>query len=79
MSAEEPLECIQRGDGEGQCEGAVEYRMALSSTGVSHPRCSKHWEQRLELEQGLRERYPEHPPSDWSPLDAGEHWSEEDY
>jgi len=61
-----------------ECEGPVEYRMSLSPTGLSVPRCDKHWDDRLDLDQGLRERYPEQPPSDWSPLDAGESWDEED-
>lgn len=59
------------------CTGPVEYRMPLSGTGVPFPRCDKHWDDRLELERGLRERYPEQPPADWSPLDAGEHWDED--
>jgi hypothetical protein len=63
----------------GACSGPIEYRMPLSGTGESFPRCDKHWAARLELEQELRERYPATPPADWSPLDAGEHWNEEDY
>jgi hypothetical protein len=77
MDEEEDLACIQ--DHTGECDGPVEYRMPLSPTGVSYPRCEKHWEDRLELEDGLRERYPEQPPEDWSHYDAGEYWSEEDY
>ena len=61
------------------CEGPVEFRAPLSGTFRSFPRCAKHWDERLDLEQGLRERYPEQPPADWSPLDAGEAWSEDDY
>jgi|LSQX01.1.fsa_nt_gb hypothetical protein len=68
------LECI---DGFGDCEGAVEYRMALSGTGRSFPRCERHWQARLDREEGLRRRYPEQPPRDWSPLDAGESWDED--
>ena len=71
----ETPECINKSH---ECEGTVEYRMPLSGTGKSFPRCDKHWEERLGVEQGLRERYPEQPPSDWSPLDAGESWDEED-
>jgi hypothetical protein len=70
-------DCItHRGEG---CEGPVEYRMPLSATNVSHPRCDLAWGERLDVEDGIRERYPEHPPSDWSPLDAGESWYEDDY
>jgi hypothetical protein len=75
MSAD--LECIDDGD-EG-CSGPVEYRCALSATGRSFPRCDAHWARRLDVEDGIRARYPEHAPSDWSPLDAGEAWGENDY
>jgi hypothetical protein len=73
----EPLECLE--DHTGDCAGPVEYRMALSGTGTPFPRCEHHWSKRLDLEDELNERYPVHPPSDWSPLDAGEAWDEEDY
>lgn len=73
----EKLECIQAHS--EACTGVVQYRMALSGTGESFPRCDGHWELRLELERGLNERYPANPPADWSPLDAGEHWDEDDY
>lgn len=69
-------ECMNGPEG---CGGAVEYRMPLSGTGRSFPRCDGHWQERLDLENGLRERYPEHAPSDWSPYDAGEAWGPEDY
>lgn len=73
-SIDPDLKCLNEGP---DCKGTVEYRMPLSGTGKSFPRCDKHWDDRLDQEQGLRERYPEHPPSDWSPLDAGESWDEE--
>lgn len=50
------------------CQGAVLYREPLSGTGVSYPRC----ERRLDRERQLRQRYPQRPPVDRSPLDAGE-------
>ncbi len=34
---------------------------------------------RLEREAVIRQRYPLRPPADWSPLDAGEAWDEDDY
>lgn len=72
-------ECLDSaGYGPNECAGPVEYRMPLSGTGRSFPRCEAHWQQRLEREEQIRQRYPEHPPADWSPLDAGESW-EEDY
>lgn len=68
--------CLNEGP---DCTGKVELRMALSGTGIPYPRCDGHWSERLDLDEALRERYPEHPPSDWSPLDAGEAWGEDDY
>jgi hypothetical protein len=79
IAEDEPIVCMQAADGEGQCAGPVEYRMALSGTGISYPRCDKHWSERLEIQEGISARYPVLPPSDWSPLDAGEAWDEEDY
>lgn len=80
MSEIETPECVQVGGfGPQECGGPVEYRYPLSGTGVAHPRCVKHWEHRLEVEQQLWARYPLSPPADWSPLDCGEAWAEEDY
>lgn len=71
-------ECIQySAEYPQQCAGAVEYRYPLSGTGQSFPRCEKHWEERLENEEKLRERYPEHAPSDFDPAYAGEYWGED--
>lgn len=69
-------DCLNFG---ADCAGEVEYRMPLSGTGRSFPRCDHHWDERLDLESGLRERYPEQPPSDYDFYDAGEYWSEDDY
>lgn len=69
-------DCI---NGPDDCHGGVEYRYPLSGTGRSFVRCDGHWADRLETERGIQERYPEHPPSDWSPLDAGESWYEEEF
>lgn len=66
-------------DSDDPCKGEMDYRMALSGTGRSFPRCDHHWDRRLEIQEGINERYPTHPPSDWSPLDAGEAWGEDDY
>lgn len=72
---DDELQCLEEGS---ECEGPVEHRMPLSGTGRSFPRCDHHWEERLEVQRGIDERYPTHPPADWSPLDAGESWYEED-
>lgn len=71
--------CNHYGPSGQGCAGDVEYRMALSATGIPRAWCDQHWSERLDLEQGIRERYPEHPPADWSPDLAGEAWSEDDY
>lgn len=64
-------DCLNHSD---ECSGVVEYRMALSGTGRSFPRCDFHWEQRLNIQQGINERYPYHQPSDFDPGYAGEVW-----
>jgi hypothetical protein len=75
-----PLECLDDPGGTSEdCFGRVELRMSLSGTGIPYPRCEHHWSKRLDREAELNQRYPVHPPSDWSPDDAGEAWSEEDY
>lgn len=71
------MECLDD-YGEGTCSGPVEYRMALSATGRSFPRCEKHWAERLEEQDRINARYPQHAPSDFDPSYAGERW-EEDY
>lgn len=66
------MECLDQG--KTPCEGPVEYRMALSSTGRSFPRCDRHWEERVEEQERINARYPSLPPSDFDPLYAGEEW-----
>lgn len=68
--------CIQAH--ERTCAGPVELRLPLSGTGVPFPRCDRHWQERLELQRELDERYPVQPPAGWSPLDAGESWDEDE-
>lgn len=78
--AEEPIECIDAvGVDEGACSGPVEYRMPLSGTGRSFPRCDRHWMLRWDREEELRQRYPANAPSDFDPFDAGEAWDVDDY
>lgn len=74
MSDDNPT-CLN--DYEGGCDGAVEYRFPLSGTGKSFPRCDKHWSDRLDLDDQLRNRYPVHAPSDFDPAYAGERWDED--
>jgi hypothetical protein len=74
----EELSCLDapRNFGE-ECEGQVEYRFALSGTGQSFPRCAKHWRERLDIQDGINARYPEHAPADFDPYYAGESWDED--
>jgi hypothetical protein len=62
------------------CSGAVEYRLPLSGTGRSFPRCERHWNERLDAQEEISSRYPDSPlpPADFDPSYAGERWDEED-
>lgn len=64
-------------DGPLTCEGTVEYRMPLSGTGVSFPRCELHWQERLERQYQIDSRYPMQAPADFDPYYAGESWDED--
>ena len=70
----ETLKCL---DADSTCAGAVEYRMPLSGTGKSFPRCATHWSARLDVQAGINRRYPTHAPSDFDPSYAGESWDED--
>jgi len=70
------MECLDD-YGIDACQGEVQYRAPLSGTGRAFARCDKHWSDRLDAEFALRQRYPEHAPSDWDPMYAGEHWDED--
>lgn len=74
MNGDTIFECLDGPDG---CEGDVEYRMPLSGTGRSFPRCEKHWEERLDRQAEIDERYPAQQPSDFDPAYAGESWDED--
>ena len=74
----EPLECLDD-HGDGTCSGQVEYRFALSPSGRQFPRCDRHWQERLDVQEGINERYPDSPcpPRDFDPAYAGERWDED--
>jgi hypothetical protein len=65
----------------GGCRGAVEYRYALSPTGVSYPRCDKHWSDRLDFEEETTRKYghwnSDLAPSWFDPTAAGERWDDD--
>lgn len=51
-------ECLDWRDSvTNDCEGPVEYRLAMSGTGISYPRCEKHFEARWETQQRLARDY----------------------
>lgn len=74
---DDQLECLDGHDGE--CAGAVEYRMPLSGTGRSFPRCAHHWSRRLDRQEEIDRRYPDSPcpPAGFDPSYAGERWDED--
>jgi hypothetical protein len=65
------LTCL---DADIDCRGPVEYRMALSGTGRSFPRCEHHWSLRLDQQEENTRRYPMFAPDDFDPAYAGESW-----
>ena len=70
-------DCINSGP---DCEGDCEYRMPLSGSGKSFPRCDLHWSERLDTQERLRRDYgvdSDIPPSDFDPTYAGESWSDD--
>lgn len=72
-------DCID--SNESPCSGEVFPRLALSGSGERYERCDSHYEAyaaRLQpILQGIRQRYPEHPPSDFDESYAGERWDED--
>lgn len=70
------IECLNKSP---ECEGPVEFRPALSATGVSYPRCEFHWEIRLKEQERIRREYPDSPspPSWFDPAAAGERWDDD--
>lgn len=72
----ETVRCLQHGT---DCAGRVEYRMPLSATGNSYPRCEAHWAQRLDEHERISRDYPDSPiaPSWFDASAAGERWDED--
>lgn len=72
-------ECLDAGMGKGGCSGPVEYRMPLSASGKSFPRCAMHWAERLAEHEQHVTVYPDSPiaPSWFDPAAAGERWDED--
>lgn len=74
------IECMDDGDNDTGCTGAVEYRMSLSPTGISFPRCDRHWAKRLDAEERMNERVgnwrSDIPPPWFDPTACGEVWDD---
>lgn len=68
-------DCIERGT--TPCHGTVEPRMSLCGSGTPFSRCDRHWDARLDREEEIRRRYPQHQPADFDPTYAGERWDED--
>ena len=49
-------ECLED-YGDGECKGLVQFRMALSPTGKSYPRCDKHWDKRMREQERIVRTY----------------------
>jgi hypothetical protein len=69
-------DCLEFGP---DCGGHVEYRMALSGTGKSFPRCDEHWSKRLAEQERINRDYPDSPvaPAWFDPAAAGERWDDD--
>ena len=71
------LDCLDGPDG---CDGPVEWRHPLTTTGASFPRCERHWAERLERQERISVDYPDTPipPAWFDPTLAGEKWSDDE-
>ena len=72
MTVSIELECLDGPDG---CQGIVEYRMPLSPSGRTFPRCDHHWSLRLDKEEGAIPWRSDVAPSWVDPTLCGESWS----
>lgn len=57
LTTEDCLDFYQGEVEDDACEGAVEYRFAMSPTGISYPRCDKHHEARVDRQSQIVSRY----------------------
>lgn len=64
-----------------ECHGEIHERLSLSGSGMTFPRCDKHYELYVErlrpTMEEIRLRYPAQAPDDFDPTYAGETWEEE--
>ncbi len=67
-------DCLDH-SGRTKCDGEVEYRAALSSTGTPFPRCDRHWSSRLKVQEDINAKYGgDCPPRGFDSSYAGETW-----
>ncbi|MEU2043719.1 hypothetical protein [Nocardia niwae] len=62
----------------GDCRGEMSARASFAGTGLTIYECAFHRDQSWHRERKRRQDYPEHPPTDFDPADAGESWYGED-
>lgn len=74
-------DCLDfRGDPADLCRGPIEYRFAMSSTGVSFPRCDKHFDRALKDYERVNETYgvnSDVAPSWIDEAEIGERWEDD--
>lgn len=71
---DDDIACIDGFDDD--CRGEVLYRSLPFGT-KAYARCEAHYEERVEREFELRQRYPENAPADFDPHYAGERWHDD--
>jgi hypothetical protein len=73
-------DCLGRHD--SACHGKTVERYSLSGSGMTFPRCDKHYGEYVARTQPMiddvRRRYPDRAPADFDPLYAGERWDEDE-
>jgi hypothetical protein len=76
--ADDPLECIDDHD-EQTCRGPVEFHSVDPGRATAVPRCTFHWNRRLERREQSIERYENSdvPPAWFDPSAAGERWDDD--
>ena len=72
-------DCLEYGRPDSPCRGPVEYHSVDPGRSTAVPRCSKHWNERLERYDNSIERWANSDvePAWFSPADAGERWHED--
>lgn len=79
MTTTETPTCLQEGNPDSPCSGTVEYHSIDPGRTRAHPRCAKHWRERLQRRENSIERYENSDIApDWfDPSYAGERWNDD--